>query len=140
MRPDGKVVMEAWPRNIDLTPCLLVELGDKHRIACRWWVVHDPSAVGRPIELGDAFQVGPKRAAQCGNRPPGLDQTASGGVRHATPEHEQRPVWRKAKRAGRGVPQLEHTAFGEVVDLPRADLAYPSVPCAVAVGEKGDEL
>ena len=132
--------MDAWPRHIDLTPDLLVERGDEHRIAWRWRVEHDASTVGRPVELGDAFQVGPKRPAHRGNRPPGIDQTAAGGIRHATPEGDQRPVWRKANRAGGGIPQLRQTAFGEVVDVAGPDLADPRVPRSIAVGEKRDEL
>ena len=140
MRPDGKVVVDARPRHIDLPPDLLVGLGDEHRIAFRRRVVHDAPAVGRPVELGDAFQVGPKRAAHRRNRPPGIDQAAAGGIRHATPEGDQRPVWRKANSAGRGIPQLQHTAFGEVVDVAGPDLADPGVPRAITVGEKSDEL
>ena len=118
MRPDGKVAMDPGPRNIDLTRDfrdLLVELGDEHGIAFRWRVIHDAFAVGRPVELGDAWQVGPKRAAHRRNRPPGIDHRAPGGIRYATPEGDERPVWRKAESAGSGIPQLQHPAFGEIV-------------------------
>src|ERR1700694_2148401 len=133
MRPDGKVVMDAWPRNIDLTPDLLVGRGDEHRIAWRWRVVHDASAVGRPIELGDAFQVGPKWPSHRGHRPPGIDQTAAGGIRHATPEGDQRPVWRKANGPRGGISQLHQAALGEVVGVAGPDLADPRVPRSIAV-------
>src|SRR5829696_2981229 len=109
MRPDGKVVMDAGPRHIDLAPGLLVERGDEHRIAWRWRVIYDASTVGRPVELRDALQVGPKRPTHRRDRPPGIYQSAAGGIRHATPEGYQRPVWRKANRAGGGIPQLQHT-------------------------------
>src|SRR5436190_957319 len=69
VRPDRKVVMDTSPRNIDLTPDFFVGLRDEYGIPFRRWVVDNTPSVGRPVELGDAFQVRHKRAAQRGNRP-----------------------------------------------------------------------
>src|SRR4030095_6783248 len=74
------------------------------------------------------------------NRPPGIDQAAPVGIRHATPEDYQRPVWMEDNSAGARITQLRNPAFREVVDIPAPDLGYPHVPRAVAVGEKCDEL
>ena len=88
-RPDGKVVVDAWRRRIDLVPTLLVGLGDEHGIASHRRVVHDASAVGRPIELGNARQVGSKSAANRGDHPPAIDQRVPSGVQNTIPDGDE---------------------------------------------------
>ena len=140
VRPDGKVVVDAGLRHIDLASDLLVRFGNEQRIAFRRRVVNQAPPVGRPVELGSTLQVGSQLATHRRNRQPRIDHTTLHGVRHTAPQGDQRPVWRKAESARPGIPQFRHTAFRQVVDLSRPDLGGPRVPRSIPIGEKHDEL
>ena len=52
VRPDRKVIMEAFPRLIDLAPLnLLVRGHDEQGIPVRRRVIHNEASVGRPVEF-----------------------------------------------------------------------------------------
>ena len=87
-----------------------------------------------------AFQIRLKRPPSVGTAQPALTTPPLAGSGTRLHEDDPRAVGRKANSAGRGIAQLSHSAVGEVVEVARPDLARPTRPTCLAVGEKHDEL
>src|SRR5882724_6399269 len=113
----------------------LQAVGDEEGLAGARRVVSKPRGIVRPVELGDAVEVGPRGSTQGGH---GLDTdvAAARGRRPllANPARDQRASGREAQCTDGWIDEFGCAAAREIVELTGTDLRDPDIHLAVAVG------
>src|SRR5271156_6521249 len=116
-----------------------IAVGDEQRVSGPGRMVHEPGAVGRPVELGYAFKVWPRLSAQRWHGP-GVDVVAVGGVPLAGPECDKRVIRGEPQGADGWIDDFRCASASQVVKLSRTDLRNPDVHWSIPVRLKRNEM
>src|SRR5271157_5438689 len=114
-------------------------VGNEHRVSGSGCVVDQTGAIGRPIELGRAFEVGFRLSPESGH-PPDAYAAARGVGLFAVPIRDEGAIGREDRSAELGNEDIGRAASSQVVKLSRTYLRNPDVHRSILVGQKRHEM